>query len=83
MSEPAPVRPAATVLLVRDGASGLYYMRARWYDPATGVFTSVDPAVAQTEAPYSYANDDPLDVVDPTGQFGILDFPVFGEPRAL
>jgi hypothetical protein len=39
----------------------------RYYDPATGQFLNVDPAVDQTEAPYSYAGDNPVDNADPSG----------------
>lgn len=39
----------------------------RYYDPQTGQFISVDPAVDQTEAPYAYINGDPVDGVDPIG----------------
>jgi hypothetical protein len=45
---------------------------ARYYDPATGQFLSIDPDVAQTEAPFDYTGDDPVNEVDPTGLlFGI------------
>src|SRR5580658_4225489 len=47
--------------------TGLVYMRARDYDPSTGQFLSVDPAVAVTEEPYSYAEDDPINREDRTG----------------
>lgn len=47
--------------------SGLSNMRARWYDPTTGKFLTVDPAVAITDAPYTYAGDDPINNSDPTG----------------
>jgi RHS repeat-associated protein len=47
--------------------TGLIYLRAREYDPATGQFLSVDPQVAETGAPYSYGADDPLNASDPTG----------------
>jgi RHS repeat-associated protein len=47
--------------------TGLVYMRAREYDPSTGQFLSVDPAVAVTEEPYSYAEDDPINREDRTG----------------
>ena len=47
-----------------DPNTGLIYMRARWYDPGTGQFLSVDPVVAQTGQAYSYAGDNPTDYVD-------------------
>jgi RHS repeat-associated protein len=47
--------------------TGLIYMRAREYDPATGQFLSVDPLAGQTHAPYYYAGDNPLNEADPTG----------------
>jgi predicted nucleic acid-binding protein len=42
----------------------------RYYDPTTGQFLSVDPAVSLTQAPYSYANDDPVNEGDPLGLWG-------------
>jgi RHS repeat-associated protein len=52
--------------------TGLIYMRARTYDPATAQFLSVDPLVAETGAPYGYAGDSPPNLIDPTGLlFGI------------
>jgi RHS repeat-associated protein len=50
-----------------DPNTGLIYMRARWYDPATGQFMSMDPLEAVTQQPYSYAGDDPINGTDPTG----------------
>ena len=50
-----------------DTISGLYYLRARWYDPATGQFSSVDALVALTGEPYQYANEDPVNNTDPLG----------------
>ena len=50
-----------------DTISGLYYLRARWYDPATGQFTSIDALVAITGQPYSYAGGNPVNASDPTG----------------
>ena len=47
--------------------TGLVYMRARVYDPATAQFLSVDPAEPITGAPYSYASDNPLNRSDLTG----------------
>jgi hypothetical protein len=39
----------------------------RYYDPATGQFISLDPAVDLTEAPYAYVNGDPVDGTDQLG----------------
>ena len=50
-----------------DTVSGLYYLRARWYDPATGQFTSVDALVSLTRQPYSYAGNNPINGGDPLG----------------
>jgi RHS repeat-associated protein len=50
-----------------DSESGLYYLRARYYDPTTGQFLTVDPAVAKTMSPYGYTQGDPLNSSDPTG----------------
>jgi RHS repeat-associated protein len=50
-----------------DPTTGLVYLRARWYDPATGEFLTVDPLVANTQEPYSYGDDDPINGTDPTG----------------
>ena len=45
-------------------------MQARWEDPTTGQFLSVDPLDAETGAAYSYAGDNPTDETDPTGLCG-------------
>lgn len=50
-----------------DAETGLQYLQARYYDPATAEFISVDPAVTLTGAPYNYAGDDPVNAFDPTG----------------
>ena len=50
-----------------DAESGLQYLRNRYYDPSTGQFITVDPALAITLAPYNYADDNPLNALDPTG----------------
>jgi len=52
-----------------DTTSGLIYLRARYYNPASGQFTTADPAVSLTQTPYAYADDNPLNRDDPTGQF--------------
>jgi RHS repeat-associated protein len=59
----------------RDVESGLYYMRARYYDPAIGRFFARDPLRLRPESgsigtTYSYGNDDPINVIDPDGRDG-------------
>src|SRR3989475_7551253 len=46
-----------------ETAPGLYYNRARYYDPAGGRFISADPAGGG----YAYAGDSPANFVDPSG----------------
>ncbi len=51
-----------------DVNSDMYYMRHRWYLPAIGRFISRDPiGIAGGINVYAYANDDPVDLSDPTG----------------
>jgi RHS repeat-associated protein len=50
-----------------DSPSGFYYLRARWFDPQTGEFVSVDPAQQATHTPYAYGGNDPLNESDPSG----------------
>jgi RHS repeat-associated protein len=57
-----------------DAVLGQYYLRARFYDAATGRFTSVDPypgvlAVPSTLPKYLYAAADPVNYHDPSGKF--------------
>jgi len=54
-----------------DAESGYQYLRARYYDPGTGQFLTVDPAVEMTDSPYGYASDDPLNAVDMSGLWDI------------
>lgn len=63
---------ASTTPLGYDGQytssdTGLIYMRARVYDPATAQFLTVDPMLGITGAPYNYANDNPLNHGDASG----------------
>jgi uncharacterized protein RhaS with RHS repeats len=39
----------------------------RYYDPTTDQFLSIDPDVADTDEPYLYTGDDPLNSSDPLG----------------
>ncbi len=51
-----------------DPETGLQYLRARFYDPATGQFLSRDPQEAVTRQPYAYAFDDPTNLTDRSGE---------------
>ncbi len=52
-----------------DPETGLYYYRARYYDPAIGRFISEDPIRFKGSGTnfYGYAENNPTDFVDPTG----------------
>ncbi|MBS1714487.1 MAG: RHS repeat-associated core domain-containing protein [Armatimonadetes bacterium] len=49
-----------------SSGDGLVYMRARYYEPATGRFVSEDPAFDGLNW-YLYAGNDPTNCSDPTG----------------
>jgi uncharacterized protein RhaS with RHS repeats len=53
--------------VITVGPIVLYYLRARCYDPTTGQFLTVDPAVAKTRSPYAYVAGNPLNHTDHTG----------------
>jgi RHS repeat-associated protein len=67
-----PGKEPATPLLFAgqytDAESGFQYLRARYYDPATGQFLTRDPLASITRQPYLYANGDPVNRTDPTGK---------------
>jgi RHS repeat-associated protein len=51
-----------------DEKSGLYYYRARYYDPTTGRFLSLDPTRKSAKLNfYCYCSSNPIRFVDPTG----------------
>jgi RHS repeat-associated protein len=50
-----------------DMESGLFYLRARYYDPVTDQFVSLDPMLASTRNAFGYVADNPLNSTDPTG----------------
>jgi RHS repeat-associated protein len=62
-------------------ASGLIYLRARYYDPSTGTFISKDPLSGNITDPatmngYNYADDNPIMGSDPSGECDVLGFAI-------
>lgn len=53
----------------QDSTTGLYNLRARWYDPQTASFLSKDPALLFTGESHAYASGDPLNFTDPLGLY--------------
>lgn len=53
----------------RDAVTGLQYNNARWYDPRTGRWLSVDPIgfAGGDSNLYRYVNNDPVNGTDPSG----------------
>jgi RHS repeat-associated protein len=56
----------------KDSESSLTFLRARYYDPTIGRFTSQDPLSGTLEDPasqngYNYANNNPVNLSDPSG----------------
>lgn len=74
-----------------DAVAGLYYYRARFYDPALGRFLSADPASAAfddplTLNPYLYTKNSPVRFVDPIGltaEPSGTPTPVLGQPGGV
>jgi len=60
-------------------ATGLYYLRARYMDPATGTFTTMDTYGGSLSDPmslhkYLFANSNPIMYSDPSGHFSLVEF---------
>ncbi len=59
-----------------DAKIGQQYLRQRYYDPSTGRFNRLDPFFGNLNDPqslhkYTYAHNDPVNMTDPTGLFGL------------
>ncbi len=57
-----------------DATTGLQYLRARYYNPATGRFNRLDPFAGNMRDPqslhkYLYTHADPMNAIDPSGLF--------------
>ncbi len=60
-----------------DEETGLYYYGARYYDPSLGRFITADTIIKYPFNPqnlnrYSYAHNNPVNLIDPTGNFAWL-----------
>ncbi len=61
-----------------DPDLGLYYLRARYYNPLTGRFMSRDPNKGKLNLPgtlhsYLYASGDPVNRIDPMGRGDLIE----------
>jgi len=70
---------AATSLLYAgeqyESIPNTYYLRARYYNPANGRLNRMDPFSGNSQDPqslhkYLYVHNNPVNGIDPTGQFG-------------
>jgi RHS repeat-associated protein len=52
-----------------DPETGLYYYRARYYDPTVGRFSSEDPAGVGNASLFSYVGNHPVNYRDPSGMY--------------
>jgi RHS repeat-associated protein len=71
---PRAIGGMASSVVTRFGYAGAYtdptgyiYLRARFYDPASGQFLSRDPLESRTGTPYGYTGGNPLQFTDALG----------------
>jgi RHS repeat-associated protein len=88
-------RPKRRFTGEEDDDNGLIYLRARYYQPQSGRFLSRDPfpmvfGNTQSVHRYAYVNNNPINHVDPTGEFadtlldvGFIAYDVFDIARSV
>jgi RHS repeat-associated protein len=70
-----------------DPDLSLYYLRARYFNQATGRFLNVDPLAGDGQRRYEYAAADPVDGMDPTGNQVLFEYrplippPLYWNPK--
>ncbi|MBI2265911.1 MAG: RHS repeat-associated core domain-containing protein [Armatimonadetes bacterium] len=57
-----------------DDETGLYYYRARYYDPQVGRFIGEDPIGGFEQSLYAYVGNNPVGWIDPFGLYSYLVF---------
>ncbi len=62
-----------------DPETGFQYLRARYYDPGTAQFLSLDPLHNLTGERYGYTGGNPLNATDPTGMWAMGALRIIGQ----
>jgi RHS repeat-associated protein len=70
-TNPTVANPFRYAAQYTDPETGLQYLRARYYEPATGQMLGRDPMTSTTRQPYAYTGGDPLNQTDPSGMISV------------
>lgn len=68
---------------IHDASTGIYYLNARYYDPASGVFLSQDSYRGELNDPaslnlYGYCQGNPITYTDPSGHIPLIAAAIWG-----